>query len=81
MGIDVQDPVSGHIHLVFSNGTAGCENLTVNVGQTYFVIIDQIKSAHTASGKSLHRISADTAYTEHSNSGIRQSLHIIFSKQ
>ena len=80
MGINIQNAIFCHIHLVFSNRTAGCNNLAVNIGQTHFIIIDKVQGAHTASCQRLHGISTHAADTENSYSGICQAFHILFSK-
>ena len=79
--IDLKDTVSCNIYLIFTNSFSGCVNLTIDICQTYFIVIDQIQCSNTASYQSLYCISANAANSKYSNSGILQFLHSFFSNQ
>ena len=66
--IDLQHPFFHHIRFIFSYGFSRSNNLTVQIGQAYLIIIDQIKGSDTASHQCLTDISADTADTKNSHS-------------
>ena len=68
--IDIQNPLLHHIRLVFADGLSRSNNLTVQIGQTDLVIIDQIKCSDTASHKCLAYITAHTADAKYSDTGI-----------
>ena len=59
--IDLKDTFSGYIHLIFANCFSCCINLTVNVGQTYFIVINKIHCSDTASHQRFYCISANSA--------------------
>jgi len=80
VGIDVQNAVPGHIHLVFCNGAAGGQNLPVQVGDADLVVIDQIQRPNPGPGQGLHGISPHAADAKHGNPGVFQPLHGILAK-
>ena len=65
LGVDFQNPLFGHVHLVLSNGLPGCEDLPVHVGQTHPVIVDQVQGTDAAAGQCFHCVAADAADAKH----------------
>ena len=78
--IDVVQTLRRHIHLVFSNRAAQGNNLTVDIGQTNLVIVNQVNGADTAARQCFHGKSSDTANTEHGNASVCQSIHSVLSQ-
>ena len=74
-------PFLHDIHLVFTDGLPGSDDLTVNIRQADLIVIDQVKSSHTAACQSLHHITADTSDAEDSNSCAVQALHGFLADQ
>ena len=69
------------VHLIFADGLARRDYLTVDICKTYFVIIDQIQSTDAAPGQSLYGISSDTSDAEHCNTGIFKLIHALMPKK
>ena len=56
-------------------------NLPIQICDTDFVIVNQIKGTHAAADQRFADISAHTTYTEHRHSGLRQFLDSFLSQQ
>ena len=78
--VDVEDAVFHNIDFVFADSASGGDDLTVQVGEADFVIIDQIKFTNSTSHKCLYGITADSTDSKNGNSGVRQFLHGFFTK-
>ena len=78
--VDVLHPLHHHICLIFSNGAAGGNDLPVQICQAHFVVVNEIKSPHTATHQRLAHITAHTADAKHGHPGMGQLLHGLFSK-
>ena len=79
--VDLQNPLFCHVYFIFSDGFASCNDLSVQIRQTNFIVIDQVKGSNAASGKRFYRIPADAANAKHSNSCIFQTFHSVFPQQ
>ena len=66
-----------HFCLIFSNSLSCRNDLTVQVRQTYFIIIDQIKCTYAASHQCLADVTAHATDSKYRNSGIRQSCPLL----
>ena len=69
-----------HVYLVFSYCFSCGNYLTIDVGQTHFVIIYKVKLAYTASCKGFNCISAYTAYAENRNPAVAELFHCFFAE-
>ena len=78
--VDVEDTVFHDIDFVFSNGASGGNDLTVQVGEADFVVVDQVKFTNSTSYKCLYGITADSTDSKNGNSGVCQFLHGFFTK-
>ena len=79
--IDLQHPLFHHVRLVLAYRLSRGNDLPVQVGQADLVIVDEVKMAHAAPHQSLTDITAHTADTEYSHSGIFQLLHGRFAEE
>ena len=78
--VDVQNTFFHNVYLVFANCTSGRNDLSVEICQTYFVIIDQVNCSDSASYKCLDSITANSADSKYGNMGAGQFLHRLFAK-
>ena len=79
MRIDLQNTVTHNFYFLFSDRFSGRNDLTVQICQADFIVIDQIKSTDSASCQCFCCITADTAQSENCNSRICQAFHCLFS--
>ena len=78
--VDVKDAVPHDIDFIFTNGASGCNDLTVQIGEADFVIVDQIQFTNSTSHKCLYGITANSADSKNGNPGVCQFLHSFFTK-
>ena len=63
--VDLMDALLRHIYLILPHSFPRSKQLTVQVGQAYPVVINQIQRANTAACQSLHSISTHAANSKH----------------
>ena len=78
--IDIKHTFFHYFGFIFSYRFSRCDNLAVQIGQAYLVIIDQIKRSHTTPHKCFADIASDAANTKDSHSGMSEFLHRLFSQ-
>ena len=79
--INRQNSFLGCLYFIFPNCLLCCYNLPIQIRQTYFIIINQIQGAHTASGEGFYCVTADTPDTKDCHSCSCQLLHILLPQQ
>ncbi len=79
--VDFQNTFPHHIGFVFSHRLPGGNQLPVQIGQADQIIVHQINGAHAGTHQRLHSEAADTADTEHNDSGLLQLFHGLLPQQ
>ena len=69
---DGADSFLHHVHLVSPYGIPGGNDLPVQVGYAYPVIINQVNRADSAPYQRLHRITAHSSNAKNRHMGLRQ---------
>ena len=73
--IDFVNPFLCDIYFKFPNCLSRCQDLSVDVGQAYPVVIDQIQCTDTGACKGLYHVTAHTAYTKYGYAAGSKLLH------
>ena len=79
--VDVVHALLGYIHLVLTDGLARCDDLTIDVRQTYLVVIDEVERADAAACERLYRIAADAADAEYRYASLAELFHALMTQQ
>ena len=64
IGVDRKDALFANVHFLSANGISGCDNLTIEIGQTHFVVINNVQLADSAPRQRLHHVSAHASDAE-----------------
>ena len=75
------DTRRGDIHLILPDGIVRGKDLTVDVGEGDFIVVDEMQCTDAAARKRLDSIAADTADTEYRNFCVCQFLHRLVAEQ
>ena len=81
VGVDVVDPLLGHIHFILPHGLAGGDDLAVEVGQADLIVVDEVQRAHAAAGQRLNGIAAHAADAEDGHPAVVQFFHCFLAQQ
>ena len=73
--VDVMDTVRCHLHLVATDACLGGNNLAVDVGAGYGVIVHKVQRSHTGSRQRLYHVSSHAADAEDKHAAIGQAFH------
>ena len=76
--IDVVHALLSYVHLVLTDGLARCDDLTIDVRQTYLVVIDEVERADAAACERLYRIAADA---ESRYASLAELFHALMTQQ
>ena len=79
--IDFEHALFHNFCFIFTNRLSCCDDLTIQIRQTYLVIIDQIKISYACPDQCLTDVSAHTTDSKHCHTGIFQPVHRLFSEQ
>ena len=73
--IDGMNPFLGYLHLVATDTCLGGNNLAVDVGASYGVIVHKIQRSYAGSRQRLYHVSSHAADAEDEHAAIGQALH------
>lgn len=71
----------GDVHLVLPDRFGGGDNLSIDVREGHFVVVNEVEGADTAACKSFHRVTADTSHAENSHPRGGEPPHRIGAQQ
>ena len=81
IGIDLQHPVTHHFDFVLPHSFSRRYDLTVQICQTYLVIIDEVKGADPAAHKGFAYVTADTSDTKDRHPFLGEPRHAFLSQK
>ena len=81
LGIDVGDAVCHGLGLGHAQGGQGGLHLTVQVGESHLVMVDESEGPHAGAGQGLGAPAAHAAQAEYRHMGGGQALHSLVAQQ
>ena len=81
VAVDVVDAGLGHVYLILADGREQGIDLSVDVGHTHAVVVDDVECAHTTAGQHLAGIAAHPTDAENGHAALRQAFHRLASQQ
>lgn len=72
IGIDFEHALFHNFCFIFPNRLSCCDNLTVQICQTYFIIVNQIECAYACPNQCFTDVSSHAADSKHCHTGIFQ---------
>lgn len=81
IGVDARNTFGHDFNLRLADSIKGSDNLTVEIGESNGIVINEVKAADTAAGECFNCITAYTADTENSDMGILQTRNCLAAEE